>query len=767
MKQKIYHFILSVFFYYALVISSENILVTPPQIITLSSFLPPILGLMWGPIAAFGVTVGDLLTDYPSINYSEILSVFFAAYFPYKVWYSISIKDQEVIFGFNTKTLIKFIVIIFITTLSTSLFISFTATEQEITRLFEGSNLQFQRPIEYFLLLFLNDFDIAIFFGIPILFTIISYGYDFYMPSSSKAQSSEKVYDMNRLAFTLLYGFFLVLFIVLDVSGIIYDLDHMDIWLQFNGEILTMMNLTLIALLYMLLKYRHSIMTNLMLMEMATIFIAALLLGSVSFMAISGLINEHVDNDLQKMSVIYRERLSHTFNDTRMAVNAMNRLAINELDSYDRLKNDDIYRKNYLDTMERNFNAIIEKSAGSIGYYMQFSPDIADEGFLCTRNPSNWGTKLPAFSHQNNNYFKDRYHIPQEHYLAKLSEPYLNEQTGHYMISYVIPLQKDDRFIGIVGIDIDFEYIIHEIRRMSVYEHGYVCLLDKNGSILYANQEDNSAFINQKGVYETETYLSNGIWLKIAAFSHDIYAGRNAMLIHFVMVMLFIVIALSFFSIWLAKRGIQPLMLITDASRRIADGNLDVEISYKADNELGNLVDSIKDMVSKLEVYMYRDKLTGLLNTAAYVRKVDELKKIAETETTKYAIAVFDANFLKRINDTYGHEAGNELIKRAAGLISRIFANSYVYRIGGDEFVAILEGNDYEHKDELLKAFDVEAEKESFMVGNHEVKVSIARGIAVYHKSKTYAEIFKKADAEMYSNKTEIKAKLGIVGNAR
>ena len=302
---------------------------------------------------------------------------------------------------------------------------------------------------------------------------------------------------------------------------------------------------------------------------------------------------------------------------------------------------------------------------------------------------------------------------------------------------------------------------------MSVYEHGYVCLLDKNGSILYANQEDNSAFINQKGVYETETYLSNGIWLKIAAFSHDIYAGRNAMLIHFVMVMLFIVIALSFFSIWLAKRGIQPLMLITDASRRIADGNLDVEISYKADNELGNLVDSIKDMVSKLEVYMYRDKLTGLLNTAAYVRKVDELKKIAETETTKYAIAVFDANFLKRINDTYGHEAGNELIKRAAGLISRIFANSYVYRIGGDEFVAILEGNDYEHKDELLKAFDVEAEKESFMVGNHEVKVSIARGIAVYHKSKTYAEIFKKADAEMYSNKTEIKAKLGIVGNAR
>lgn len=762
MKQKLYRFAVAAFLYFAFTGFAEYFFVFPPQAISLSAFLPPVLGLMWGPVAAFGAAFGDVLANWPVFRFREIVAVFFAAYLPYKMWHSIATGGEEPVFAFRTKNLIKFVAITFATVVLLSVFIGFTADEREIAEIFDGFNLQVKYPAEYAGILFLNNFDVAIFFGMPIFFILVSYGYNFYLPSAENvARKSETIYNMNRLALMLLYVFFLVLFVVLDVSGIIYDLDKMDTWLQFNGEILTMMNVTLFALFYMLLKYRHSIMTNLMLLEMATIFVAAFMLGSVSFAAISGIIDEHVDNDLQKMSVIYRERLSHTFNDTRMAVSDMSRLAVNELESYERLKNDAGYRKNYLDTMERNFTVITENSAGSIGFYLQFSPDIADEGFLCTRNPQKWGTKLPNFVRQDDDRKKNRYHIPQERHLAKLSEPYLNENTGHYMISYVVPLQKDDKFIGIVGIDIDFDYIIHEIRRMSVYEHGYVCLLDKNGDILYANQQESETGIDKKGFYETETYLSNGIWLKIAAFAHDIYADRNNMLIHFVVVMLFVVIAVSFFSIWLAERGIQPLRLIIGAAKKIADGDLDVKLSYTAKNELGTLVDSIKEMVAKLDVYVYHDKLTGLLNTAAYVRRVDELEKRRKEEKTEYAIAVFDANFLKRINDNYGHEAGNELIKRAAVLISRVFAKSRVYRVGGDEFVALLEGDDYGDRENLLQKFDSECERESFEADGREIKVSIARGIAVYNEAEEFSEVFRRADAEMYRHKAEIKAKSG------
>ena len=750
MKQKFYQFIISVFLYYVLSTYAKDVLVMPPQIISLSSFLPPILGLMWGPIAAFGVSLGELLSNNFLYHYNEVISTFFAAYLPYKLWHLVLIDKKNYIFAFTTRNLLKFIAIIFVVTLLTSAFVGLTTNEREIF------NLQLQNPKEYAELLFLNNFDIILFFGMPIFFILISHGYNFYIPNSTKVQPLKKESDTNRLALVFLYGFFLALFVLLDVSGIIYDLDHIDTWMQFNIEILTMMNITLTALIYMFLKYRYSIMTNVMLLEIATIFIAALVLGSVSFVAINGIIGEHVDNDLQKMSVIYRERLSHTFNDTRMAVNSMSRLALSELDSYERLQNDESYRKNYLDTMERNFISIAENSSGSIGFYMQLSPNIGNAGFLCTRQPQNWGNKLPNFVHQDNNIYKDRYHVPHERYLARLSEPYLNSDTLKYMISYVVPIQKDDKFIGIIGIDIDFDYIIHEIKRMSVYEHGYVCLLDKNGEVLYANQQNINDLINRKGFYETETYLSNGIWLKIAAFAHDIYSGRNNMLIHFTVVMLFVVIVVSFFSIWLAKKGIQPLMLITDAAKKIASGDLDVKLSYKAKNELGILVGSIKEMVSKLEIYVYRDKLTGLLNPTAYARKIEAIKKL---EKPKYAVAVFDANFLKKINDNYGHEAGNELIIRAASLISRTFSNSSVFRIGGDEFVAILEGIDYENRDRLLNEFDVESEKEKFKINGHELKVSVARGIAIYNESEKYSEIFKKADAAMYKHKSEIKSR--------
>ena len=237
------------------------------------------------------------------------------------------------------------------------------------------------------------------------------------------------------------------------------------------------------------------------------------------------------------------------------------------------------------------------------------------------------------------------------------------------------------------------------------------------------------------------------------------------MLMHFVVVMLFVVILVSVFSIWLAERGIKPLMLITEAARKIANGDLDVKLSYKAQNELGNLVDSIKEMVAKLEIYMYRDKLTGVFNTAAYIRKVNELEKRRQNaDKSTYAVAVFDVNFLKRLNDKYGHEAGNELIRRAAKLISRIFSNSRVYRIGGDEFVTILTDKDYEDRERLLQQFDSEADNESFTVDNQVIKVSIARGVAIHHGVEEFAEIFRQADAAMYENKSAIKAKLGIVG---
>lgn len=64
-----------------------------------------------------------------------------------------------------------------------------------------------------------------------------------------------------------------------------------------------------------------------------------------------------------------------------------------------------------------------------------------------------------------------------------------------------------------------------------------------------------------------------------------------------------------------------------------------------------------------------------------------------------------DVNFLKRMNDTHGHEKGNEYLKNAANLISYIFGEDRVYRTGGDEFVVILEGDEPRKVEGLIAQF--------------------------------------------------------------
>ena len=758
MLPKIYRFAAAAVLYVVTQRLTEMFFVLPPDAVNLASFLPVVLSFAGGFVAALGTAAGALVGG---ASANEFFAVFLSGFLPYKLWHLIRLKGATDVFAVDTRNLPKFIGILLLTELAVSLVMGLSLDPNDTARLLADADVSNMPQWERVGSILLIYFNIKIFFGMPLIFILMDCGYDFYRPdvAQNKAFAVPKIIGKNHLAFDVLYAFFVLLFVLLDLSGIIYDLDRMDTYLRFNGEIMTMMNVSLTALMYMLLKYRDSIMTNLTLMELIIIFAAAFLLGSVSFAAISGIIDEHVDNDLQKMSVIYRERLTHTFTNARMAINSMQRLAFAELTDYEQIKNDADYRKNYLAAMERNFSAIAESTVGSIGFYMQLSSDIDDgAGFLCTRQPKNWGGKMPSFVKQDTNIYADRYHVPYERYIVTISEPYPNEYTGRYMLSYVVPISKDDKFFGIIGIDIDFNYIIHEIRRMSVYENGYVCLIDKNGDVLYENQPLDENIRNKGGLYETEAYLSNGIWLKIAAYSHDIYAGRNNMLIHFVVVMLFAVVVVAFFSIWIASKGIRPLMLITEAAKKIAVGDLDVDLSYPVKNELGTLVDSIKEMAAKLNEHVYHDKLTGLLNTAAYVRAVGELEKRRCEKRIEFAVAVFDVNFLKKINDTYGHEAGNELICRAGDLIKEVFSAKNVYRVGGDEFVAILEDEHYEQREALLKKFDEVSTAEYLRFGDEKIKVSVARGFAVWEQNQEFSEVFRNADAEMYKHKSALKA---------
>ena len=156
-----------------------------------------------------------------------------------------------------------------------------------------------------------------------------------------------------------------------------------------------------------------------------------------------------------------------------------------------------------------------------------------------------------------------------------------------------------------------------------------------------------------------------------------------------------------------------------------------------------------------------RDSLTGIRNKTAYDSETRKFEKMMASGDAHFGLAVVDLNFLKKINDTYGHEKGNFAIKKLSYIVCHIFQHSPVYRIGGDEFVIILTGSDFAVYEDLVEEFyRVQHEMQADDSLEPWEKISAALGVAFYNpdEDKCFDDIFKKADANMYECKKGMKA---------
>lgn len=157
-----------------------------------------------------------------------------------------------------------------------------------------------------------------------------------------------------------------------------------------------------------------------------------------------------------------------------------------------------------------------------------------------------------------------------------------------------------------------------------------------------------------------------------------------------------------------------------------------------------------------------RDALTGIRNKTAYNREIESMDWNLKTGVLEnFGIAMIDLNFLKKINDSFGHEKGDLAIQKLSRLTCTIFAHSPVFRIGGDEFVVILKGSDYTNSKELIAGF-----KATMAIIAEDTKlepwekISAAIGVAFYDSNVdgSVINVFQRADKEMYECKKEMKA---------
>jgi diguanylate cyclase (GGDEF)-like protein/PAS domain S-box-containing protein len=156
-----------------------------------------------------------------------------------------------------------------------------------------------------------------------------------------------------------------------------------------------------------------------------------------------------------------------------------------------------------------------------------------------------------------------------------------------------------------------------------------------------------------------------------------------------------------------------------------------------------------KQKEQKLEYLSSHDVLTGLYNRAYFEETLAQLEK---KSTLPISILVADVDGLKRINDEFGHSAGDDLLRSAAEILRASFrAEDVVARIGGDEFAVLLPGADEQIAEQLSRR--IASNLKRYNLSHPQMPVHLSYGIATATQPLPLAQLFSQADHKMYEHK--------------
>lgn len=523
---------------------------------------------------------------------------------------------------------------------------------------------------------------------------------------------------------------------------------------------------------------KYSIRTKLIILILAALIMLAMIIGGTSLYFSGRLSDAYAHQYVSLLCENKTSDMNSIFSSIEQAVDYMSINAMEELSNPLNLT-DEIYYENYMDKMTGIISNVSKHTDGAISVYYRFNPELCGSkaGIFMTRDRLDRDmrmvetTDLYAYDESDIEHV-GWYYQPLDAMKPVWMLPYYNKNIGVYMISYVIPLFKNDMTVGVIGMDIDFDYITEQVEAIKLYKSGYAYITDQNGDVVsHPDLEYGEPVSVPDGWWYSQGSLDNGMLLNITAPVSEINASRNTLVMNIVGGSVIVIIVFIFITIAVTRKMIAPLQKLNRIANEISAGNYEVDFNFERPNdEVGQLTKSFQNTVETLKEYMtyinglaYKDALTGVRNRTAYDFELEQLKeKLKKEEDMPIAFAVFDVNNLKYVNDNFGHEKGDELIKGACRLICNTLNHSAVFRIGGDEFVAIIKENNEERISMIFNAF-LDEMKKSWDEAELSDRISVAYGFSVYDSAKdgnSFEDVFKRADDMMYEKKKVMKAAL-------
>ena len=414
----------------------------------------------------------------------------------------------------------------------------------------------------------------------------------------------------------------------------------------------------------------------------------------------------------------------------------------------------------HTERIRKYFEEVASKTNGVLTYYYRIDPAVSKtaKGFWYTDLEGTGFTEhevtdISEYDTEDTSSLV-WFTVPKYEGRAVWLPPYFTENLDVEVFSYNVPIYFRGQFVGVVGIEIDYSAMAEQVDSIRLYNNGYAFLTDKDGNLIFHPRMNLAALDDEEIPATPDSLLSE------SSFTRYTYEGMKKV------------------AVWLRLSNGMRLYVSVPESETDGDWEILVRnvlfaaatLDYNGRDEVGTLTKTFKRMAAHMKEHISDlnrratvDALTSVRNRGAFTAFMEELqKKIdrGEIGSGEFAVCMFDCDDLKMVNDRFGHDKGDVYLQTASRLICKVFQHSPVFRIGGDEFAAVLRNEDLLNREALTDAFERGMEESLAASDNRWEQVHVAMGLAVYDEAQDRSAIdtMRRADKKMYAYKKDYKA---------
>lgn len=390
---------------------------------------------------------------------------------------------------------------------------------------------------------------------------------------------------------------------------------------------------------------------------------------------------------------------------------------------------------------------------------------------------------------------------------------YYDYYAHRWVISLLVPCYDGDRFLGVMGADLSLDFLFSSLAQLEsdfdglrafiFNEQGDLVLssdelpgipddgpveytrLDKSSTLsqqlnayikmaangeldslkVHTRQQDGlEIHVNHQRIPETEWYA--GFYYPQTLIDRDYQTTMKVAYQNMAGIMVFLVVVLFYTLRWLVTDRILNLARATD---QVQDSGWNLRVPSKGQDEISHLGQGINRMLDKInellrglnqniqemERLAYFDQLTNLQNRVFFKEQLHLAIQSAQREKEHLALMYLDLDHFKDINDSLGHEAGDQLLRVVADrLLSCLRAEDAVARLGGDEFAVMLRHVGSAQYAYLVGTKIIQCLNEPIAIDGHEILMGVSIGITLAPDDSDCADtLMRNADLAMYQAK--------------